>query len=247
MDRLIYVAMTGAKHTLGQQAALANNLANANTHGFRADLNLFRAVPVQGEGLATRAFVVDSTPGVDLTPAEMQQTGRDLDIAVQGRGFIAVQAEDGSEAYTRNGNLQIGPNGLLQTRDGHNVMGDGGPIAIPPDVVVTIAADGTVSTVPTGTKPNAVAALGRIKMVNPEDDAVAKGADGLFRIRNGEPAQADANVVLASGVLEGSNVNVVEAMVGMIALGRQFEMQMKMLQSAEGNARQAAQLLSVSR
>ena len=245
MDRMIYLAMSGAKQVLGQQATVAHNLANLTTNGFRAETSVFRAVPVVGAGAPTRAFVVDSTPGADFTPGVIQSTGRDLDIAVQGRGWIAVQAADGSEAYTRNGSLQLNANGVLQTRNGNAVLGDGGPISIPNDTLVTVAGDGTVSTVPTGNRPAANSTVGRIKLVNPPDNTLERGNDGLFRVRGGAPAAADANVRVASGSLETSNVNAVDAMVSMISLARQFDMQMKMLQNAETNARQAAQLLTM--
>jgi len=245
MDRMIYLAMSGAKQVLGQQATVAHNLANLTTNGFRAETSVFRAVPVVGAGASTRAFVVDSTPGADFTPGVIQSTGRDLDIAVQGRGWIAVQAADGSEAYTRNGSLQLNANGVLQTRNGNAVLGDGGPISIPNDTLVTVAGDGTVSTVPTGNRPAANSTVGRIKLVNPPDNTLERGNDGLFRVRGGAPAAADANVRVASGSLETSNVNAVDAMVSMISLARQFDMQMKMLQNAETNARQAAQLLTM--
>ena len=246
MDRLIYIAMTGAKHTLGQQASTANNLANAATTGFRAELNSFRAVPVTGDGMPTRAFVVDSTVGSDFTPGAIQQTGRDLDVAVQGEGWIAVQLEDGGEAYTREGSLRTSANGVLQTRSGLNVQGDGGAISVPPDTTVTVAKDGTVSTVPTGSKPGAVAVMGRIKLVNPPAADLVRGADGLFHLKAGGEADADATVTLQGGALEGSNVNVVSAMVDMIQQGRQFEMQMKLLQNAESNAQRAGQLLTLT-
>jgi flagellar basal-body rod protein FlgF len=247
MDRLIYTAMTGAKHLLEQQAVTAHNLANATTTGFRAEMHAFRAVPVVSEGMNTRAFVVETTVGTDLTPGVLQTTGRPLDVAVQGEGFIAIQLPDGTEAYTRNGNLQISENGQLQTRDGFDVMGDGGPIAVPPEVAVTIAPDGTVSTIPTTGSPNAVAQLGRVRLVNPAGDEIVRGGDGMFRLKSGQPAEADAGVQLASGVLEGSNVNVVQAMVQMIENARQFDMQMKMMQNAESNARQASSILAAGR
>lgn len=246
MDRLIYTAMTGAAHVMQQQAAVAQNLSNVNTPGYRAAINTFRAVPLVGEGLPTRAFVVDSTAGADFRQGIMQATGRELDVAVQGQGWIAVQQEDGSEAYTRNGSLQVTPNGVLQTRNGLEVAGDAGPITIPPDTVVTIAKDGTISTVPAGNQPSQVVVVGRIKLVNPPEDQMVRGTDGLFRTRDGKAADADANVTVASGNLESSNVNTVEAMVNMISLARQFDMQMKMLQSADNNARQAGTLLSIT-
>jgi len=247
MDRMIYVAMTGAKHLLAQHAATSHNLANATTTGYRADSVAFRAVYVVGDGSPTRAFVVASTPGADFAPGPIQETGRDLDVAVQGKGWIAVQLADGTEAYTRSGSLQVSANGLLQTRAGHNVLGDGGPIAVPENTRIAIARDGTVSSVPNGLKPNAVNSLGRIKLANPEEARLVKGGDGLFRLKDGGAADADPKVGLVAGALEGSNVNVVEAMVDMIAIARGFEMHMKLLQSAENNARQAAQVLAVNR
>lgn len=248
MDRMIYTAMTGAKHTLGQQAAVSNNLANANTTGYRTETSVLRAVPVFSEALATRAFVVDSSGGADFRPGTIQQTGGDLDVAVQGPGWIAVRLEDGSEAYTRNGNLHVSANGVLQTRNGLNIQGEGGPIAIPPGSTITIAKDGTVSTVairPGSNESNVVLTAGRIKLVNPPEAQLTRGPDGLFRLPAGA-ADADATVTLISGALEGSNVNVVEALVDMISLSRQFEMHMKMLKNAEGNAQRASSLLSMS-
>jgi flagellar basal-body rod protein FlgF len=243
MDRMIYTAMSGAARILEQQAVVAHNLANVSTNGYRTDTSVFREVAVRGEGLATRSFVIDSTPGADFAPGPINTTGRDLDVAVQGQGWIAVQAADGSEAYTRNGAFQISPNGVLQTASGLNVAADGGNISIPADTLVTIAADGTVSGVPTGTKPGSVVTLGRIKLVNPDERLLLKGADGLFRLAAGGSAEADTNVVLAPGALEGSNVNAVETMVSMITLARQFDMQMKLLQTADKNAQEASQLL----
>jgi flagellar basal-body rod protein FlgF len=238
--------MTGAKHTLWQQAAVTHNLANAVTTGYRAETNAFRALPVFGEGSPTRAFVVDSTTGANFAPGAIQHTGRDFDVAVQGGGWIAVQTPDGGEAYTRNGSLQVGPNGLLQTRNGLTVLGDSGPIAIPPDTDVTVAKDGTISTVPTGQNLNAVSAVGRIKLVNPAEADLVRGADGLFRVQNAATVPADAGVTLISGALETSNVNVVDALVGMISLARQFDMQIKLLQSAEANATKASQVMNLN-
>jgi flagellar basal-body rod protein FlgF len=245
MDRLIYTAMTGASHTLNQQATVSQNLANATTTGYRAETGAFRAVPVYGAGVPTRALVVDSTAGANFASGAIQQTGRDLDVAVQGQGWIAVQLANGGEAYTRSGSLQISPNGVLQTRNGLNVQGDGGAISVPPDSNITVAKDGTVSVVPTGMKPSTVAAVGRIKLVNPPEDQLVKGNDGLFRLRGGGEAPADAGVALIDGALEGSNVNVVQEMVNMITLARQFDMQMKLLQSAENNSGKASQIMDI--
>lgn len=246
MDRLIYTAMTGAKHALEQQATTSHNLANATTTGFRAQIDQFRAVPVQGAILSTRAFVVDSTTGSDFRAGAIQQTGRALDVAVQGDGWIAVQAADGSEAYTRNGSLKQDENGVLLTRDGLTVMGDGGPLSIPPGRNIAMGKDGTISLVPDGSEATGLTTVGRLKLVNPPETDLVRGDDGLFRLKDGEAAEADPNVVLISGALESSNVNVVDEMVNMISLARQFDMQMKLLQHAENNDSKAAQLLSMS-
>lgn len=246
MDRLIYTAMTGAKNIMEQQATVTHNLANATTTGFRAQLNAFRAVPVVSEGLQTRTFAVDSTIGTDFRSGPIQQTGRDLDVAVQGDGWIAVQRADGTEGYTRHGSLKLSENGLLQTHDGRNVMGDAGPIAIPPDVIVTVAKDGTVSTVSNGAEPGVSVVLGRVKLVNPPQEMLTRADDGLFVQKDGKPADADAGVTLLGGALEGSNVNVVDSMVSMIGLARQFELHMKLLKDAESNAAKATQTLALS-
>jgi flagellar basal-body rod protein FlgF len=246
MDRLIYVAMTGAKQILEQQATTTHNLANASTTGFRAQLDTFRAVPVVGSPSPTRAFVVDSTVGSDFSVGPIQQTGRDLDVAVQGKGWIAVERPDGSEAYTRSGSLKINENGVLQTQSGLNVLGDGGPISIPPDVRVSIGKDGTVSSVLAGDAPGTTIEVGRLKLVNPDEANLVRGDDGLFSTKDGEPAEADANVTVIDGAVEGSNVNVVDAMVNMIALSRQFEMHMESLKRAESNDTKASEFLALN-
>jgi flagellar basal-body rod protein FlgF len=244
MDKLIYTAMTGAKHTLGRQAAVTHNLANATSAGYRAEEHKLRAVPVQSTALPTRAFVVDASVSTDFTPGPVQLTGRVFDVAVQGSGWIALAMPDGSEAYTRNGSFEVNVNGVLQTRSGIPVQGDGGAISIPPDNEVTIAKDGTISVVQSSGARSSASAIGRVKLVNPAENDLVRGADGLFRLRDGSAAPVDDTVAMASGYLEGSNVNVVEQMVTMISLARQFEMQMRMLGNAEQNDRAAAQLLA---
>ncbi|NMF91371.1 flagellar basal-body rod protein FlgF [Aromatoleum petrolei] len=244
MDRLIYTAMTGAKHTMGQQAAVSHNLANATSTGFRAELHKLRAVPVQGEGLATRAFVVDASVASNFEAGPMQHTGRPLDVAVEGKGWLVVQLPDGREAYTRDGSLQLSPNGVVQTRSGLPVLGDGGPVTIPPDNEFLIGKDGTISALQAGGAENVINVIGRLKLVNPPEASLVRGDDGLFRLQDGAVAPQDENVRVAGGYLEGSNVSVVDQMVQMISLARQFEMQTKMLQTAEANDRAGAQVLS---
>lgn len=246
MDRMIYTAMTGAKHILEQQATTSHNLANATSTGFRAQIDTFRAVPVVSKGMPTRAMVVDSTVGADFTPGAIQSTNRDLDVAVEGKGWFAVTRSNGTEAYTRNGAFKLSENGMLQTATGLAVMGDGGPISIPPDSVISIGKDGTISAISTATPTAAVNVVGRLKLVNPTESNLVRGDDGLFSTRDGNPADADAMVNVVSGALESSNVNVIDAMVNMISLARQFDMQMKMVQSAENNANKASQIFNLS-
>lgn len=246
MDRMIYTAMTGAKHILEQQATTSHNLANATSTGFKAQVDSFRAVPVISQGLPTRTFVLDSTVGTDFNPGAIQATNRDLDVAIQGKGWLVVQRGDGSEGYTRNGSLKVSENGILQTASGLTVMGDGGPISIPPDVTISIGKDGTVSSVTNDTLPGPSNAIGRLKLVNPAETNLVRASEGLFISKDGSPAAADANVSVVNGALESSNVNVVDAMVTMISLARQFEMQMKLMSTAENNANKASQLFNLT-
>lgn len=243
MDRFLYIAMSGAKETLRAQTVNNHNLANASTTGFRASLDAFQTRAVAGSGYASRAYATDATTGWDQTQGALVSTGRDLDVGVQGEGWIAVQGADGREAYTRAGDLRIDPSGMLMNGAGHIVLGDAGPLSVPPHSSLMVAADGTVSIVPMGQGPETTAMVGRIKLVNPPAESLVRGDDGLFRTADGADAAPDANVRLASGVLEASNVNVANAMVKMIELSRQFDLQVKAMRTAEENAASAAQLL----
>jgi flagellar basal-body rod protein FlgF len=246
MDKLLYVAMSGAKETLAAQATNNRNLANASTTGFKADLSAFQSRAVTGPGYASRVYATDASVGWDNSAGEQLATGNPLDVAVQGQGFIAVQDASGNEAYTRAGDLHVDPNGQLLTATGCAVLGDSGPITLPPAASARIGADGTVSVVPLGQSPMTVAQVGRIKLVNPAAGSVQRGADGLYRTSNGTPADADANTVLASGVLESSNVNVASCLVNMIELARNFELQVKSLHTAEDDGQASAKLLQSS-
>ena len=240
MDRLIYLSMSGAKASLQRQDVLAHNLANASTNGFRAEMAAFRAVPVRGDGASTRAFALESTIGYDNANGPVQTTGRELDVAMKGNAWLAVQGVDGTEAYTRAGALEVNAEGQLVTTGGRTVVGDGGPITLPANARVEIAGDGTVSaTVGNGRPQN----VGRLKLVTPEAP-LKRGVDGLFRATDGNDLNADPAARLVAGALEGSNVNAVETMVAMISASRQFEQQMKSLQTAEQREQAAAKLLS---
>ncbi len=250
MDRLLYTAMSGATGTMNRQAAVAHNLANTSTPGYRSEEHRLRAVQVQSKNtpaaLPTRAFAVDASTHTDFTAGPMMYTGRQMDVAIQGRGWIAVQLPDGTEGYTRNGNLQVDANGVLQTKNGLPVMGDGGQISIPPDQKIELGRDGTLTVIPL-TGQQTASTVGRVKMVNPADTDLQRGEDGVFRLAAGGAAPIDENVRLVTGFIEGSNVNPVEQMVNMISLARQFEMQVKMMTEAETNDKAATQLLTAAR
>ena len=238
MDRLIYLSMSGAKATMQRQDTLANNIANVSTPGFRAELQAFRAVPVQGSGASTRVYVLETTTGHDDSAGPITATGRNLDVAVQGKGWLTVQALDGTEAHTRGGSLELASDGTLTTRSGLPVMGDGGPLQAPPNSAVSIGADGSVSAKGVDGKSTTI---GKLKLVTPEQP-LARGDDGLFRSLGGE-LPADATARVQDGALEGSNVGAVESMVAMISAARQFEAQMKLISTAEADEKAAAQLL----
>ncbi len=245
MDSL-WIAATGARAVLQRQTVVANNLANADTTGYRSAQPQFRALPVYGEPLPSNAYVATQSNTTDFRQGPMVHTGRNLDVAVQGPGWLAVQTAGGATAYTRNGDLRISGSGLLVTSDGHPVLGQSGsPISLPQLQSIQIGADGTISGVPAGSQPNALVVLGRIQLVNPPAAQLQRGPDGLFRDTQG-PAQADPAVQVASGVLEGSNVNPVQAMVQMLDNTRAFEMQTKLMQSVDQNQQAAEQLLNVS-
>lgn len=250
MDRILYTAMSGARQSMEQQAVVGNNLANASTAGFRVQLQALRAVPVQGDGLLpTRTSVMASTPGADFSPGPVNATGRDLDVALQGNAWLAVQAADGGEAYSRRGDLQLDANGML-TSAGRPLIGDGGPIVVPLGAALSMGADGTLSAIGAGEDPEALVQVGRLKLVDPGETRLQRGEDGLFRAPpdaagNVTPLPADENARLQSGALEGSNVNAVESMVAMIDNARRYEMQIKVIESADENARRADNLLSI--
>ncbi len=243
MDRSLYVAMTGAGQTLAAQGSVAHNLANANTTGFKAEMAAFESIPVQGAGMPTRINAVSQGLGADFSPGAETPTGRDLDVAVRGQGWIAVQAPDGSEAYTRAGDLTIDSEGVLTTAAGRPVLGDGGPITLPPYSKLDIGSDGSIALVPLGQGATTVSTAGTIKLVNPDPATLERGADGLFHTKDGSTPDNDPSVKLTAGALEASNVNPSISLVRMIELSRQFEMQMQGVRNADENAQAATRLL----
>ena len=247
MDRALYIAMTGAKHNMLAQTNHANNMANLNTTGFRADFEQARSMGVYyGDGLPTRAYAMTESPAADFTSGPMNVTGNELDVAIQGAGFIAVQAPDGTEAYTRAGNLSIDVTGMLRTANGLPVLGGGGPINVPENEKVQIGADGTISIVGLGQGAEAMTEVGRIRLVNPDPKNLEKGDDSLFRQRDGVNANPTEEVRIKTGMLEGSNVNAINEFTQILSLSRQYEMQVKLMKTAEENSAASAQLLQNS-
>jgi len=243
MDKLLYVAMSGAKETLRAQAANNHNLANASTTGFKADLSAFQSRAVSGPGYASRVYAQDNVVGWDSSVGSQQETGNALDVSVNGTGYLAVQDATGNEAYTRAGDLHVDPSGQLLTATGHPVLGDNGPISVPPYSSITVAKDGSISIVPLGSTAQTNAIVARMKLVNPPANTLQRGADALFHSTSTDPVEADAATTVTPGTLESSNVNIASAMVNMIELARQFDMQVKALHSADENAQSATKLL----
>ncbi|GAB6042533.1 flagellar basal-body rod protein FlgF [Endothiovibrio diazotrophicus] len=244
MDRMLYVAMSGASQTMLAQAANTNNLANASTTGFRADFEQFRSMPVFGEGYGSRVYAMSERPRTDLTGGPLQTTGRQLDMAINGdTGWFAVQTPEGGEAYTRRGDLRVTSSGQLVTGDGYPLLGDDGPLVLPPFDKLDIGDDGTVTIQPLGQGPENLAIVGRVKLVSPDMQQLDKGLDGLMHLPEGQVAQPDASIRLISGAVEGSNVNAVEAMVNMLELARHYEMQVKMMKTADETEQASEKLL----
>jgi flagellar basal-body rod protein FlgF len=246
MDRGLYVAMTGAKQIMQAQAVNNHNIANLSTIGFRADAVSFDSQPIYGPGYATRVNAVAGDAGTDYSSGVMESTGRDLDIAINGKGFIAIQGSDGKEAYTRAGDLRVTPTGAVTTASGAPVLTESGPLIVPPSTTVSIGGDGTVSVVPQGSAPFAVTQVDRIKLVNPPTADLQKGDDGLLRLKAGGKAKADDTVSVTSGMLESSNVNAAQSLISMIELQRLYEFQIKSINSTDTNEQSAERMMLTS-
>lgn len=246
MDHLVYVAASGAREILLAQSANSHNLANASTTGFRAGLVSADSAYLEGEGQNSRVYASAEMLGVDFEPGAIQSTGRPLDVAINGEGWMAIMAADGSEAYSRRGDLRVTEFGQLLDGAGQVVLGESGPIALPPFSEMQIGADGTISVIPLGEAPSTLAVVDRIKLVKPDQALLQRNTEGLLQLPEDEVAYADASVRLISGSLESSNVNTVEAMVTMIELSRQFETQIKMMRTAEQLDEASAELMKLS-
>ena len=247
MDKALFIAMSGAKQTMLAQQAHANNLANVKTTGFKEDFTQARSMPVYGEHHPTRAYAMTERPGTNFEAGPLMQTGNNLDIALKGDGWIAVQSEEGTEAYTRSGDLNIDINGQLRTGKGLPVLGNGGPIVLPPSAKIEIGADGTISVLPLGTDAVGLAQVDRIRLVNPDAANLEKREDGLIHLKEGAaPPDFDATIQVEPGFLEGSNVNAVSALTDILSLSRQYELQVKLMSQADQISQSTARLLQFS-
>ncbi|HAT1864251.1 TPA: flagellar basal-body rod protein FlgF [Legionella pneumophila] len=246
MEPILYNAISGGRSDFKRQEIIANNLANINTPGFKADLYQAQTMYMNNANgnnqFSAHSFVTQNANGVDISPGEIITTGRDLDVAIDGDGWMAVQDSQGREAYTRGGSLRLNPNGQLITASGKVVLGDGGPISIPPAQSIEIGSDGTISIVPLEGDVKSLAILDRIKLVTLDRNNIYKNDEGLIQLKSGA-ATANSNIKLQSGALEGSNVNAIDQMVAMISAGREFDAQMKLLSTVDDNGQKLAQLL----
>jgi flagellar basal-body rod protein FlgF len=243
MDRLVYTAASGLKAHMASQAAIANNIANVNTTGFRADRVVFDRLSVTGPGFDARVPASEQVIDADRKSGAMMQTGRDLDVAVAGDAWIAVQAPDGSEAYTRRGDLSVNASGMLETGDGHPVMGAGGPITLPPYQKVSIGSDGSVSIVPQGQADGAAQVIDTIKLVSTKGTETAKGLDNLLYVKGGGVLPQDMEAQVTGGALEGSNVDMTQALVDMIENQRAYEVQANLLKEAKNMDESSASVM----
>lgn len=234
MDKLIYSSLSAMRSAMARQTMTANNLANVNTAGFRGEMSSSTALWLKGDGLDARATNSGEVTSADMTEGTVAETGRDLDVAVQGKdSLLAVQSREGDEAYTRRGDLQVSDSGLLTTGDGMPVLGDSGPITLPPYDKLVIAGDGTISIIPQGGDATQLQQVDRLKLVSTNGNMVEKGLDGLFRLRSGGTLGADPQASVRQGALEGSNVNVSATLIDMIEASRDWDMQVKMMSSAQ--------------
>lgn len=245
MDRMLYVAATGAAHLERAQAVHANNLANVSTDGFRGEFAETLDRAIRGDGYQARTYGLSEAPGFDFAPGTIRETGRNLDVAIQGRGFLAVSMPDGSEGYTRAGALSVDSAGRLLNRDGLAVIGGGGPIALPPYSKLFVGADGGITVQPQGQGPEVLIQVDQLKLVNPPPQSLSKSSPGIFVARDGQPVAADPAVSLFSGGLESSNVNAVGELTEMLSISRQFELEVRMMRKAEENDETASQLVRV--
>ena len=246
MDKYLYLAMNGAAQAMLAQQNNANNLANISTVGFKAALDHFQSRSVTGTGFEDRVYVTDEPAGADYRSGSIMSTGRDLDIAINGDGWFAVQSADGSTAYSRRGDFRVDPSGLLLNGANQVVLGSGGPISIPEFESLVVGRDGTISIRGSGQDPNTLVSAARLRLVNPDSENLYRGEDGLFRTRDGSEAPADAAVTVTSGALEASNVNAIDAMVRMIDYARYYEHQVKLMNLASENDAASAQLMRMS-
>ncbi len=243
MDKALYIAMTGAAQTMRAQSVNSHNLANASTVGFKAELAAQQAIAVEGPLMPTRVNARLDGLGFDSTLGSIMQTGNALDVALAPDRWLAVQAPDGSTAYTRAGDLNVGADGLVRNGAGHLVLGDGGPLSVPPSTQMSIGGDGTLTVVPQGQGPEAPVVVGRLQVVTAAPAQIERGVDGLMRPRAGQTLDPAAGQVLATGALESSNVNLADSMVTMIQLARNYEMQVKLMKAADENAQASASLM----
>lgn len=246
MDRMLYVAMSGAKQSMLAQDIHANNLANADTNGFKADLAQARSMPVFGEHHPSRVFAMTERPGVDFSPGPLITTGRELDVNIEGEGWFTVLDEQGEEAFTRVGNFMVDEFGMVKTQSGYSLVGAGGPVILPEFEKLEIGVNGVISVRALGQGPEALTEIDRLKLVKPNIQDLEKGQDGLFRRRDGDAEAPNIDVRVKTGFLEGSNVNAIHSLMEIVSLQKQFELQIKLMDKADTLDQATARILNIS-
>ncbi|BBP43068.1 flagellar basal body rod protein FlgF [Thiosulfativibrio zosterae] len=246
MDRMLYISMSGAKEAMYAQANNANNLANANTDGFKQDFNQFRAQHMQGPGWQTRTYSMDERPATDFTPGAVKVTGRNMDVMTPAEGFMAINSPDGKEALTRTASMQVTPEGDLVDINGNPMLNEGGaPINLPPFKDINIGSDGTISVIPADATNNQFVAIDQLRLVKPDTKQLEKDESGFIRY-TGDDNLEQGGVKVLSGALETSNVNTAEALVDMIEFSRKYEMQVKMMKTSKEHSQSSDKLLSLN-
>lgn len=245
MDRMIYTALTGMNAALARQRAVASNLANAQTTGFRAETFSLKPLTLRGPQLEARAMTEGAVRGADMSAGRVVPTGRPLDIAVRGGALIALQATDGSEVYSRRGDLTVGVGGVLENGDGRPVIGEAGPITVPPGREVTIATDGSVLAADPAAPDAPAENIGRIKLASPAGSAILKDLDGFLRVPDGGVLPADPTAEVEAGALEQSNVDTSATLIEIIEAQRSFERRSKLFSTAGEIDQAGSRLMSL--
>ncbi|GAA0627118.1 flagellar basal-body rod protein FlgF [Brevundimonas kwangchunensis] len=241
MENAAYVGLSRQMTLRRELDIVANNIANADTTGFKVEQLLV------GEEVGERArnafirpgvsFVLDNGVGRDFSQGALSQTGRTLDFAIEGEGAFFTVQDGADQAYTRDGAFTLDAQGRLTTETGHAVLGDGGEIVINPELgQVSVGADGTIS--------QDGETIGRLSVVRFDSLGVLeKSGDGLYRNASNAVAQEAPDARVRQGMLEGSNVNPILEITNLIEIQRAYESVTRMIENTTDLSRRAVERL----